>query len=396
MGASLILLAGREKSLLNRHPWVFSGAIAGASGNPSPGDVVTVQASDGRVLATGFYNPSSQIVFRALSWTGEDPDSPGFWRARLESALSYRTGTLGMTLEGRALRIANAESDGLPGLVADWYDGTLVLQFLCLGMDLRRKAIVEAASEVLSPERIYERSDSEVRRFESLGQVTGPLAGDAPPALVEIEEGARRFLVDVVSGHKTGFYLDQAANRLQTAPLLAGRTVLNCFGYTGAFAVHAAGAGSILATSVDSSQPSLALAARNAAINGLGSRCSEVCADVPEYLRALKSAGTAFGAVILDPPKFVMNKAGIEKGARGYKDINRVAMQVIEPGGILVTFSCSGHVDPDLFQKIVFSASVEAGRDARIVAHLRQSPDHPVLLSYPEGTYLKGLVCCLD
>jgi 23S rRNA (cytosine1962-C5)-methyltransferase len=394
MSVSLVLLPGRDKSLLNRHPWLFSGAIAGVSGNPSPGDIVGVLSQDGRLLARGFYNPRSQIVFRALSWGDEALDAPGFWRSRLASALAFRTGVLGMSLEHRALRVVHSESDGLPGLILDWYDGTLVTQFLCLGMDLRKDMILRAAHEVLSPVRIFDRSDAEVRKLEGLKPSRGVLQGDEPPALTEVLEGPWRLLVDIAGGHKTGFYLDQAQNRSLVSPFLAGRSVLNCFSYTGAFSVHSAGAGSGSVRSVDSSESALSIASRNMVLNGFELRHEAECADVPEYLRTLRGQGARFGAVILDPPKYVSAKAGVDKGARAYKDINRLALGLLEPGGILATFSCSGHVDADLFQKIVFAASVEAGRDVRILSRLGQSPDHPVLLTFPEGSYLKGLLCC--
>jgi 23S rRNA (cytosine1962-C5)-methyltransferase len=396
MSASLVLLPGREKSLLNGHPWLFSGAVAGVSGTPSPGEIVGVQSQDGRLLARGFYNPRSQIVFRALAWGDEDPESPKFWRSRVSSALAFRTATLGMSLDSRALRISHAESDGLPGLILDWYAGTLVTQFLCLGMDLRKEAILSAASDVISPARIYDRSDAEVRKLEGLQPSRGVLAGDEPPALIEICEGPARLLVDVVNGHKTGFYLDQAENRSRVASFLTGRTVLNCFSYTGAFSVASAAAGSLGVRSIDSSESALSLAARNMELNGFESRHESGCADVGEYLRTLRGTGARFGAIILDPPKYVTSKAGVDKGARAYKDINRLALGLLERGGILATFSCSGHVDADLFQKIVFAASVEAGRSVRMISRLGQSPDHPVLLTYPESSYLKGLLCAAE
>jgi|WetSurMetagenome_2_1015567.scaffolds.fasta_scaffold00082_26 23S rRNA (cytosine1962-C5)-methyltransferase len=393
MSATLVLLPHREKSLLNRHPWIFSGAVAGVTGEPSPGDVIDVHASDGRLLARGFYNPRSQIVFRALTWADEDVRQPSFWTRRIADALSYRIRTLGMELDGRALRVISAEADGLPGLIVDMYDGCAVIQMLCMGMDIRRREIVDALNAILAPRCIYERSDSEVRRLEGLSTVCGLVQGEEPPALVEFSEGAVRLLADIRTGHKTGFYLDQAVNRRIVAGYARGRTVLNCYSYTGAFGVHCAASGSSVVTSLDSSAPALSLATANMDLNGFGELHAPEDCDVPERLRTLSREGRSFGMAILDPPRFVPNRSALEKGARAYKDIARLAFMLLEPGGILATFSCSGQVDADLFQKIIFSASVEAGRDARIISRLGQAPDHPALLSCPEGTYLKGLLC---
>jgi 23S rRNA (cytosine1962-C5)-methyltransferase len=396
MPATAVLLPGRDKSLRNRHPWVFSGAIAGLSGAPVPGDAVDILSSDGRLLGRGFYNPASQITLRVVSW-GDDPvPGPAEWRALTSRALEHRV-RLGMKGAGRACRLVHSEADGFPGLIADWYSGVLVVQLMSLCLDRRRDEILQALVDVISPDTVWERSEGEGRKLEGLDQRSGLLHGQEPPRHVEIGEEGLRLLVDVRSGHKTGFYLDQARNRSRSAVYLQGRSVLNCYSYTGAFAMHALRAGATHVENVDSSAPSLDLLRLNADLNGFDMPPGDcVCGDVPAVLRAARDGGRRFGAVVLDPPRFVHGQNNLERGLRAYKDINLVAIQVVEPGGILVTFSCSGLVGPELFQKVVFGASVDASRDVRIVERLDQAPDHPVLLSLPQGSYLKGLVCRVD
>jgi 23S rRNA (cytosine1962-C5)-methyltransferase len=392
----LILKPGRERSLLRRHPWIFSGAVARIEGGPGPGDTVTVVDADGNVLAQAAYSPSSQIVARVWQFGGDGEIDRELIRTRVDRAVAMR-GALGRP-EGSAgaERLVNAESDGLPGVILDRYADVLVCQFLSAGAERWRDAIVEEAVAALRPRSVYERSDAEVRRKEGLAPRSGTVWGEEPAERVEILEGACRFLIDVRAGHKTGFYLDQRENRFAFGAHAAGREVLNCFGYTGAFAMHALGAGAGRVTNVESSEQALREAEAHTRLNGHPAEALEqVHGDAFHVLRRFRDARRSFDLIVLDPPKFAESKSQVERAARGYKDINLLAFKLLRPGGTLFTFSCSGALEPELFQKIVADGALDAGVDARAFAHLRQAPDHPVALSFPEGLYLKGLGCTL-
>ena len=395
MVSQVILKPGRDKPVRQHHPWIFSGAVAHVKGDAADGDVVDVVSSDGTWLARGSLNRKSQIVVRLLTWKEDEAIDEAFWRSRLERAIAGREALREASSgDTTAYRLVNAESDGLPGLIVDRYGDWLVTQFLTLGVERWKKEIVGQLGKL--PYRgVYERSDVEVRAKEGLPQTTGVLAGDEPPDLVEIRENGLRFWVDVKRGHKTGFYLDQRDNRRKVAPYLRGREVLNCFAYTGAFAVYAMAAGAKSVTNVDTSADALELARRNVDLTGLTdlSGLEYVVGDVFAELRRFRAEGRTFDAIILDPPKFAQNDQQLKRAARGYQDINRVAMNILRPEGVLATFSCSGLVSPDLFQKIIFSASLEAERDVQIVEKLGQASDHPILVTLPESEYLKGFVC---
>lgn len=392
MQGRVILRPGREKAVLRRHPWVFSGAVARIEGRPADGDVVDVLADDGAFLARGYLNRRSQIVVRLLTWSPEERIDEGFWRQRLEIALRGRASLLAE--ERGACRLVHAESDGLPGLVVDRYGTFLVVQFLTLGVDQRRHLLVEALVDLLRPRGIYERDDEAVREKEGLPLQTGVLWGEEPPEWVEMEEGGLRFLVDLRQGHKTGFYLDQRENRARLLRYAAGQEVLNAFAYTGAFGLYALRGGAAHVVNVDTSERALDLARRNFARNGWGEgRAEFVAGDVFQVLRRYRQEGRQFDLMVLDPPKFAHSAADVPSATRGYKDVNLLAFQLLREGGVLFTFSCSGAISADLFQKVVFRASLDAGRDVQVLERLTQSSDHPVLLSFPEGEYLKGLVC---
>jgi 23S rRNA (cytosine1962-C5)-methyltransferase len=422
--ATLTLKEGRDKPIRLRHPWVFSGAIAQVKGQPAPGDLVTIANHKGEPLATAYYNAKSQIQARILSWNPDEPIDADFWRGRLQQAIAGRV-LMGLmkneetTTDHRppttdhwtlvtdhwplttAFRLVNAEADGLPGLIVDRYNDFLVIQCQTLGIDRRREVLTELLVETLSPAGILERSDVDARGKEGLPPVIETRYGEAPPPELTIRENGFSFLVDVHHGHKTGFYLDQRDNRAAIGPqegalprLLAGRDVLNVFAYTGAFGVYAAAAGARQITHVDSSVPALETAERNAQLNGFERPGDEyIAGDAFEVLRYFREEGRQFDAVILDPPKFAHSQGQIDRAARGYKDLNWLALRLLRPDGVLATFSCSGLVSADLFQKIVFGAAVDAGRDVQIARHLGQAADHPVLLSFPESAYLKGLLC---
>ncbi len=388
----MILKPGRERSLLRRHPWVFSGAVARLDGSPASGDTVRLRAADGRFLAWAAYSPHSQI--RARVWSFEESESPGpaFFRRRIERALALRRALVPQEA-GNALRLVHGEADGLPGFVADRYGDTLVVQVLSAGAERWREALADALAELTGCARIYERSDAEVRKLEGLPERVGALRGDAPVAPVEIVEHGLRYAVDVVGGQKTGFYLDQRDNRRRIRELAAGREVLNCFCYSGGFSLAALAGGASTVASVDSSAAAIELGRRNAAANGLaGPRAEWREADVFGYLREVRGQGRGFDLVVLDPPKFAPTEKHAPAAARAYKDVNLNALKLLRTDGLLATFSCSGGVSADLFQKIVAGAAADAGISATILERFHAAPDHPVLLEFPEGEYLKGLL----
>ena len=388
---ALTLKPGREKSLLRRHPWIFSGAVARVDGEPGPGETVEVRASSGELLARAAYSPQSQI--RARVWTfGDQPVDEDLLRRRIRIAVQARAVTLD-TVEFDSLRWIHAESDRLPGLIVDRYGDTLVLQSLTAGSEKWKETIAEILLAESGLKNIYERSDSDVRALEGLPPCVGALRG-APPESAVINEHGLQFHVNMASGHKTGFYLDQRHNRQRLRKLAWERDVLDAFSYTGGFTVNALAGGARSVLALDSSGEALALARENVALNELPlARCDWLEADVFQALRKFRDEGRSFDLVVLDPPKFAPTAAQAEKAARGYKDINLLALKLLRPGGLLFTFSCSGGVDAGLFQKIVASAALDAGVDAQIVEHFSQAADHPVSLEFPEGTYLKGLLC---
>jgi 23S rRNA (cytosine1962-C5)-methyltransferase len=389
---SIHLKPGREKSILHDHPWIFSGAIERLEGSPQSGETILVVDAAGHALGKAAYSPSSQI--RARMWTRSvdlavDAD---FLRTRLQTALDLRRVSV-PPAETDALRLVFAESDGLPGLIVDRYCDQLVMQCLSTGAEFWRETLADLLVELTGIKAIYERSDVDVRSLEGLPERIGPLRGAAPPDRIEIHENGLRFWVDVLAGHKTGFYLDQRANRSRLGKLAAGRDVLNCFSYSGAFSVYALAGGAASVLSVDSSADALALGQENLALNGIdAAKADWMEGDVFVLLRRFRDQARSFDMIVLDPPKFAQNAAQAERAARGYKDINLLALKLLRPGGLLFTFSCSGGVSPDLFQKIVAGAAVDASVDARIIGRMSQGPDHPVALNFPEGEYLKGLV----
>ncbi len=390
---TLTLKPGREKSLLRRHPWIFSGAITRVDGNPDSGGTVDLLAADGQFLARAAYSPNSQI--RARVWTFNQSESvdADFFRRRIRASHVARH-TLNVVRDANAFRLIHAESDGLPGLIVDRYAETLVVQFLSAGAEFWKETIADILLEETGLTAIYERSDADVRELEGLAPRVGILRGNIPHSPLTIIEHGLKFNVNIAEGHKTGFYLDQRANRNRVRGLAEGRDVLDCFCYTGGFTVNALAGGARSVLSVDASADALTLCKENVALNSIpDDRHSVLEGDVFHLLRKFRDEGRSFDLLVLDPPKFAPTAAQAEKAARGYKDINLLGFKLLRPGGILVTFSCSGGVDAALFQKIVASAALDAGADAQIVEVLAQGPDHPVALAFPEGAYLKGLVC---
>ncbi|RPI99292.1 MAG: class I SAM-dependent rRNA methyltransferase [Chloroflexi bacterium] len=400
--AAAIVRPGKDKAIQRQHPWIFSGAIARVEGSPADGDLVTVRSPSGQFLARGYWNDRSAIRIRLLTWDESEPVDDAFWRRRLTRAIGARHVENRINQHGtpNAYRLVNAENDGLPGLVVDRYGDWLVIQALTLGIDTRKGMIANLLAELLNPAGIYERSDVDIRDKEGLPPQTGLLNGQEPPELIEIDENGRRFMIDVRRGHKTGFYLDQRENRAAVGEWFRWdedadqRVVLNTFAYTGGFAVYALASLVKRVINIDTSADALNLARRNMALNGFSVPDEDfVVGDVFQVLRSYRDQGQQFDMIILDPPKFAQSARQVESASRGYKDINWLAFRLIRPGGVLVTFSCSGAIDADLFQKIVFGALVDSGREAQIIHYLAQASDHPVALTFPEGAYLKGLVC---
>ncbi len=390
---NLILKKGREKAILRKHPWIFSGAVARMEGDPEPGETVAVCDDRGRFLATAAYSPQSQIRGRIWSWEEGQAIDRAFFETRIRAAAALRARWIN-TEPTDAYRLVHAESDRLPGLVVDRYGKALVVQILSAGPERWRETIVEVLADLLQPDCIYERSDVAVRGLEGLAERTGPLYGDRNALPEAIRENGLRYKVDLLRGQKTGFYLDQRDNRQFCREIAKGKKVLNCFAYTGGFTLSALAGGAESVLSIDSSAEALDLARENVALNGLPeNKCEWLVGDVFEELRTLRDRAEQFDLIILDPPKFAPTASQARKAARGYKDINLYGFKLLKPGGTLMTFSCSGGIDAAFFQKIVADAALDAGVDAQIVARLSQAADHPTLLSFPEGTYLKGLVC---
>ncbi|HET6447226.1 MAG TPA: class I SAM-dependent rRNA methyltransferase [candidate division Zixibacteria bacterium] len=394
--AVLELKKGREKPVLNKHPWIFSGAVSTIrGGSPEPGDIVDICAHDKRWLARGYFNQDSQIVARILTWQQSEPIDHAFWGSRIRQAIDNRV-SLKFEPATTAYRLVNAESDGLPGLIVDRYGEYLVVQLLTLGADRRRDLITSLLVEQTQPVGIVERSDAKIRKREGLPLVSGILHGHSPPPESTILENDRIFGFDLMKGQKTGLYLDQRDNRREVCArnYVEQREILNAFSYTGGFSIYAAHVGAASITNIDVSANALESAKKNIELNGLVRPSDEYVADNAfEVLRKYRDSGRQFDMVILDPPKFAHSRKDISAACRGYKDLNWLAFRILRPNGLLATFSCSGLISADLFQKVIFGAAIDANRDVQIIKHLSHSPDHPVSVCFPESAYLKGFLC---
>lgn len=419
---TVTLKPSKDKSLLRRHPWVYANAIDRVDGKPAPGATVIVRAHDGRFLARAAYSPHSQIRLRVWSFDENEPIDHAFFKRRVQRALAHRRAMISGT---DAVRLVFGEADGLPGLIVDYYvaargaahtgdaaaraaeggaaapvapgdgegRGQLVCQFMAAGVEHWKGAIVAAIVAATGCPNVYERSDVSIREKEGLEQTTGVLAGDAPPDTLIANENGVLYHVDVRNGHKTGFYVDQRENRALVAQYARDRDVLNCFCYTGGFSLAALKGGAKQVVSIDSSGDALALAQRNVAANGFdAARAQWLDADAFKTLRRLVDEGERFDLIVLDPPKFAPTRDSVDRAARAYKDVNLSGLKLLRPGGLLFTYSCSGAIDMDLFQKIVAGAAADAKVDARILKRLGAGVDHPLLTAFPEGEYLKGLL----
>ncbi|MFD3166996.1 class I SAM-dependent rRNA methyltransferase [Herpetosiphon sp. NSE202] len=387
-----ILKPDRDKSIRQRHPWVFSGAVARRSGPVHPGETVDIVSSEGVWLARGTASTHSQMIARLWTWQRDEELDPSFIRQRIERAIKGRE-QLHNDPQTNAYRVIFSESDGLPGLIVDRFADWLVVQLLTQGAVAHTAIIVEALAELMPVRGIYERSDVEIRAREGLGEAEGLLWGEAPPDQLTIRENGYEFVLDLAGGQKTGWYVDQRVNRMRVAQYAKDADVLGVFSYTGGFEVLAAGAGATSITAVDSSAAALRGLHTNLGQNGLHTPVTAVEGDAFKILRQLREEGKQYDLIVLDPPKFAHSQSQIDRATRGYKDINMQAFHLLRPGGVLATFSCSGLISADLFQKVVFGAALDAGRDAQIIETLTQGGDHPVLLTFPEAAYLKGLIC---
>ncbi|KOO03377.1 class I SAM-dependent methyltransferase [Vibrio nereis] len=394
MTPAIYLVKGREKSLRRKHPWVFSRGISKVEGEPALGETVDIFTHDGKWLAKAAYSPNSQIRARVWSFNKEDINK-AFFVKRIQNAQLLREDIIerdGLT----GYRLIAAESDGLPGITIDKYQDFLVCQLLSAGAEFHKQTLVEALLEVFPECNIYERSDVAVRKKEGLEETMGILHGEEPPKSVVIEENGVKISVDIVGGHKTGFYLDQRDSRLQSMKYVKDKEVLNCFSYTGGFGLYALKGGAKRVINADVSQPALDTAKFNAELNEFDiskKRAVFLNADVFKLLREYRDQGTKFDVVIMDPPKFVSSKNNLTSGANGYKDINMLAMQILKPGGTLLTYSCSGLMSADLFQKVIADAAVDSGRQVKFIERFEQAADHLTDSAYPEGFYLKGFAC---
>ena len=387
---SIRLKEGKERSLLRRHPWIFDGAIA--RGAADAGETVRVDSHEGRFLAWAAFSPTSRIRARVWSFDEAERIDASFFIARIATAISARAL---FDIKSDGMRLVHGESDGLPGLVVDRYGDTLVAQFSSCGSERFKNVIVQALLAATGLTRLYERSDASVRALEGLPEATGWLAGSGGTGITITEHDCKLSL-DVAEGHKTGFYLDQRDSRQKFASYarrLGFRRVLNCYCYTGGFTVAALAGGAAHVTSIDSSGPAIERAIANVALNGFDAKCTTMLdGDVNAALRQYIKEGVTFDAIVLDPPKFAPTAAHADRAARAYKDINRLALTLLEPGGVLFTYSCSGGISADLFHKIVAGAGLDAGVDAFISERMGGAPDHPMTVTFPEGEYLKGLV----
>ncbi len=384
----VILKRGKEKPVLRGHPWVFSGAVARIEGEVSPGDIGEVYSQDGHFLSLGHLNPCSQIIVRILTPRREELGE-NFFKERISRAVHLRKELFkGKT---NAYRVINGEGDSLPGLIVDRYQETLVLQCLTAGMERIKEILTKSLVKEFHPQNLYERSDVATRREEGLTESRGLLYGKDVPEFVEIEEYGRRFRVNVKKGQKTGFYLDQRENRFLLKGLSEGRKILDCFCYTGAFSIHGGSGNAREITLIDSSEEALAMAEEHFGLNQfmkIPHQC--IRGDVFEVMRSLEGG---YDIIILDPPPFAKKKGNLPTASRGYKDLNLWAFRLLNREGLLLTFSCSHHMNWDLFQKIVFSAALDSGKSIQLLGRMGHPWDHPIHLSHPEGEYLRGLIC---
>ncbi|WP_437225535.1 class I SAM-dependent rRNA methyltransferase [Planctomicrobium sp. SH661] len=393
----VILKPRRALPFFSQHPWVFAGAVGSVSGRPDVGTEVLVRSQEGKFVARGLFNPHSNIRVRLYSWDEQQPLDDEFWRGRVRSAVQFRQKLFAGTPAEKACRLIFSESDGLSGLSVDRVDDWLVVQWTSAALAQRQAAILDELQSLVSPRGLWLRTEKGIKAMEGLEIEDGLVAGEVPPPSLEIEENGIRFSVDLQAGQKTGFYYDQRDNRRLMQTYVRGGRVLDAFCYSGAFALAAAKLGNAReVVAVDSSAAALELAQRNAERNELSDRIAFHCEDAFEFLEAQVAAGEKYDVVVLDPPKLARSRSGLERAAKAYVRLNKLGMEALNPDGILITCSCSGHVQREDFQQIISRASLETGRRVQILEERGQAPDHPVAVTCLETNYLKCTVCRVE
>lgn len=390
---SLRLKKGKEKAVKQLHPWVFSGAIDQLKGQPRNGDIVMVTDSNDNFLAYGFFNGQSRVAVRLLEWNLETEINETWWRKKIRKAVKYREGLY--SDDTNTYRLIFSEADFLPGLIVDRYAGFLSVQILTTGMEQIKHILLDELQQLLEPKGIFDRSDASARAHEGMEASSGDvLSGVQPPEFVSVKENGICYDVNIAEGQKSGFYCDQRDNRKLVAEYAKGKKVLDCFSYSGGFSLNSFSMGAKEVISVDSSAPALETLKRNIEINGFNHIPHRlVQSDVNKQLRIFREQNEKFDLIILDPPKYAPSRSALTKASRAYKDLNRMAMLLLEEGGLLATFSCSGAVDISLFKQIIAWAALDAGKEVQFIHQFAQPEDHPVRSSFPEGEYLKGLLC---
>lgn len=388
----VILKKGKEKAALQRHPWIFSGALDKVKGSPANGEVVRVLAADKEFLAYGYFNEKSRVAVRMLEWDETKTIDRDWYQQKIRTAIASRAHVL-RNGDTNTCRLVFSEADFLPGLIVDRYADFLSLQILSAGIETAKEDIISILREELQPKGIFDKSDATARTHEDLEVANGLLWGENPPEFLEVKENGIIYHINIAGGQKSGFYCDQRDNRQILAAYTPGKTVLDCFSYSGGFSLNSFKAGATHVTSVDSSALALETLQQNIDLNGFDKAQSTVIqSDVNKQLRAFKEEGKKFDVIVLDPPKYAPSRSALDRAARAYKDLNRLGMGLLKSGGLLATFSCSGAVDIETFKQIIAWAALDAGKEIQIVKQFSQPEDHPVRISFPEGEYLKGLL----
>jgi len=387
----VILKKGKEKAAILRHPWIFSGALDKVKGNPENGEVVAVRSSDKEFLAYAYYNDQSRVALRLLEWDESTLVDKTWYTQKLKSAIRSRSHVLSENTN--TCRLVFSEADFLPGLIVDKYADFLSLQILSAGIEAVQEDIINILRQELNPKGIFDKSDAGARKHENLEPAQGLLWGETPPEFIEVKENGIRYHINIADGQKSGFYCDQRENRMILAEYTKDKTVLDCFCYSGGFTLNSLKNAAAHVTSVDSSALAIETLQHNVSLNGFEiKRQTSIQSDVNKQLRLFKDSGQKFDVIVLDPPKYAPSRSALDRAARAYKDLNRLGMLLLEPGGILATFSCSGAVDLETFKQIIAWAALDAGREVQIIKQFSQPEDHPVRLSFAEGEYLKGLL----
>jgi 23S rRNA (cytosine1962-C5)-methyltransferase len=387
----IILKKGKEKAAILRHPWIFSGALDKIKGSPANGKIVAVWSASQEFLAYGYFNDQSRVALRLMEWDQSVTIDEAWYAQRLQKAVASRADILNENTN--TCRLVFSEADLLPGLIVDKYADFLSLQILSAGMENAKQTIINILRSLLNPKGIFDKSDAGARKHENLEPADGLLWGEQPPEFLEVKENGVIYHINIADGQKSGFYCDQRDNREILAAYTKGKTVLDCFCYSGGFTLNSLKAGASHVTSVDSSALAIETLKHNLELNGFSEAMqSSIQSDVNKQLRVFKDENKKFEVVVLDPPKYAPSRSALDRAARAYKDLNRLGMMILEPGGILATFSCSGAVDMETFKQIIAWAALDAGREVQILKQFHQPEDHPIRMSFPEGEYLKGLL----